>query len=128
MLNKTFITPVKDNYVPYTKTVNHNYAPTAEQAKYLDELKKEAWEGVVNVITHNLGDNSFSAAEVHVQHSYSEQLFKVKALFKLNGRVFDISAGINECSREEFFEKIAESLSAEITTALVKQLKFKAVG
>ena len=122
MFNKTLITPARTEYVPFEKSVKHEYAPTSEQAQHLEDLQKQAWESVTAHMVSNIEDNFLSGIEVHRQRDFMILEEKVFAIFTLNGEKFEIEVGVkDELKPDGFIEALAEALSKKITSKILEK-------
>ena len=117
----------RKEYVPYDKTVTHNYAPTTEQAKYLEQLNKQAWDSITNQIVHNIEDNFISAGEVHRCTDHFNHQEKVLALFTLNGEKFEVEVAVDDGKFNpnkgdfDFIQSVITEMSKQITLKLMRK-------
>ena len=120
MFDRTTITPIRTEHVPYEKTVKHVYAPTTEQAEYLEGLQKKAWDSVTDVIVSDIESNFISATEVKINQDLLNRKNIVRAVFTLNGEKFDILIDTHDdYSRDEFLKQVAKKISSEITNDIL---------
>lgn len=129
MFNKTLVVAQgrdRTVHVPYEKTVNHNYATTSEQAKHLEDLQKQAWEMVTDVLVGQIDDNLISNIAVRQQHDMYHFKELTHAVFTLNGKKIDVDIALDEfnepSSTYEYFNRLAEGLAAEITGRLMQEI------
>jgi len=130
MFDTTIVRPTRTETVnvPYDKTVTHNYAPTSEQAKHLEDLQKQAWEMVTDKLVSQIDDNFISNVAVKQQHNLMQMTESTHALFTLNDKKFDIVVDTNQKTiahfneLDSYYSAIAKALSDEITCQIMHMI------
>ena len=130
MFNRTITHPVRTEYsnTPYEKTVTHNYAPTSEQAKHLEDLQKQAWEMVTDKLVSQIDDNFISNVAVKQQDSLMQMTEATHALFTLNDKKFDVVVDTKKTTiahfshLDSYYSTIAKALSGEITSQILRMI------
>ena len=116
--------------VPYEKTVTHNYAPTTEQAKYLEELYAQAWKSVTDTIARTTQDNFLGATEFHRQRDHMNDKERAMAIFTLNGEKFEVEVAVRpegfSGSREEEVE-LTVAVCEELSKQIARKVMIKAM-
>ena len=130
MFNKTTIERGATTYVPYAKTINVNKAPSADDARLLNEVQAEAEKRIVKTILHGAKDNDFEFVEVIRDSNCMERCERVHLMYKLNGRDYEIR--IDKLYPEDFntfheygrgiAERLAETITATTMEMLSSQL------
>jgi len=116
---------VTREYIPYEKTVNINQAPTSEQAKYLEQLGKQAWESITVQMVKDLDDNLVSGMLLHRDTDHMNTCERFYAIFTLNGKKFEVPVKVNDTrhnpnvTERDFMMTIFETLSKEIAIQLM---------
>ncbi len=92
---------------PDTIRVYENKAPTADDARLLSEVEKEAWSRIKNFILQDCKDNVLTAASFQVERSVVTRTTRHIVLFTLNGRKHEIVGETDEEARREALRVVA---------------------
>jgi len=122
MFDKTIIHAPQTGHV--TKTVNVNRQSTAEDAKLLSDLEKEALAKVKNVVLHNVTglDMEFITYEYYMNHL--DQKHTTHIAFILNGERFHIKVeetDLYDINTNKWVRLFYEALSKTIAETLITQ-------
>lgn len=109
MFDKTVLHTTSREYVPYEKSVRHEYAATTEQAKYLEKLNKQAWDSITDKMVYSIEDNIVSALTFYTEEDHLTSQSKMMAIFSLNGEKFQIQ--IDRKKSEDFYKNKNEILN-----------------
>jgi hypothetical protein len=125
MFDKIYPVRTHTEYVPYDKTVNHQYATTSEQAKHLEDLQKQAWASVTDVMVEDIEENFISVAKAVRAKDYSSWKDRAFACFILNGKEFEVRVSVEDVEDDPnaVNRAIAEKIAAEITSQIFKEMR-----
>jgi hypothetical protein len=114
----------RNQTVPYEKTVtiNEHCAPTADSARLLSELEKEAWAKIINVVSLR-AENFFELIEFEIDKILIDDAHQVRVVFCLSKEPIEIvfkTGGGPTCL--SFWAEVSQEITKKISFTLYQAL------
>jgi len=105
-------------------TIEEKKASTADDARLLMEVEKQAWESITSALVTKCEDNKLEYIEFEQALDIEHKLRHVQVLFTLNGKKYVVKVGMKN---EDPLPTVLETISRAIVNELTDRVK-KSVG